>query len=65
MKTIERRIADIERALDVRPIVLVISCKPLSPDDWRAAVAAARCEAGIAHGVPAIEYNVCTGVSGN
>lgn len=62
LRSIEKRLDDLERALDARPIIFVVSCKPLSPDNWRSAIAAARRKAGVAPGALAVEYNVCTGV---
>lgn len=63
MKAIERRIAEVERAIDARPLVLVVSCTPLAASDLPAAIAQARRDANIAPGAPAVVFNVVTGVA--
>lgn len=62
VRSIERRLDDLERALDARPMVFVVTAKPLDPAAWPAAIAEARRKAGIAPGALAVEYNIITGV---
>lgn len=61
-RSTERRLDDLERALDARPLVLVIAGQPLSPEAQAAAFEAARAKAGLRPGAPALEYLVVTGV---
>lgn len=58
----ERRLEEVEAALAARPIVFVVSCKPLDDDVLVGAFAEARRRARIAPDAPAQCFNIATGV---
>jgi hypothetical protein len=63
IRNLERRLDDVEATLAARPVVFVVSCKPLDDDVLVGAFAEARRKAGVAPGAPAQCFNVATGVA--
>lgn len=62
IRSIERRLDDLERALSAKPTVIAISGVDLSADGWRLAIREARHKAGLPDGALADEFMVTTGV---